>query len=76
MSFKKVITSAIVMSMVAVSALNTVAANAATVDETQEAITNNKSETAKLLKDIATANADNIKLQQQITDNTTKIGND
>lgn len=73
MSFKKVITSAIVMSMVAVSALNTVAANAATVDETQEAITNNKSETAKLLKDIATANADNIKLQQQITDNTTKI---
>ncbi|XEO94584.1 CHAP domain-containing protein [Latilactobacillus sakei] len=73
MSFKKVITSAIVMSMVAVSALNTVAVKAATVDETQEAITNNKSETAKLLKDIAAANADNIKLQQQITDNTTKI---
>ena len=47
MSFKKVITSVIVMSMVAVSALNTAAANAATVDETQEAITNNKSETAK-----------------------------
>ncbi|MDG2978283.1 CHAP domain-containing protein [Latilactobacillus curvatus] len=61
------------MSMMAVSVLNTVSVNAATVDDTQKAISNNKSETAKLLKDIASANAENIKLQQEITANSAKI---
>lgn len=73
MSFKKVITSTVAVSLLAVSVLNTVAVNADTVDDTQNAISNNKSETDKLLKEIAAANADNIKLQQQISDNAAKI---
>ncbi|XRJ98411.1 CHAP domain-containing protein (plasmid) [Latilactobacillus sakei] len=73
MSLKKVITSTIAISMMAVSVLNTVSVHAATVDDTQKAISNNKSETAKLLKDIASANAENIKLQQEITANSAKI---
>ena len=60
--------------MLAVSVLNTTTAvSADAVSDTQNAINTNKSETDKLLKDIASANADNIKLQEQISDNTEKI---
>ena len=74
MFLKKVITSTVALSMLAVSVLNTTTAvSADTVSDTQNAINTNKSETDKLLKDIASANADNIKLQEQISDNTEKI---
>lgn len=73
MFLKKVITSTVALSMLAVSVLNTTAVSADTVSDTQNAINTNKSETDKLLKDIASANADNIKLQEQISDNTEKI---
>lgn len=68
------ITSTVALSMLAVSVLNTTTAvSADAVSDTQNAINTNKSETDKLLKDIASANADNIKLQEQISDNTEKI---
>ena len=74
MFLKKVITSTVALSMLAVSVLNTTTAvSADAVSDTQNAINTNKSETDKLLKDIASANADNIKLQEQISDNTEKI---
>ena len=74
MFLKKVITSPVALSMLAVSVLNTTTAvSADAVSDTQNAINTNKSETDKLLKDIASANADNIKLQEQISDNTEKI---
>lgn len=74
MFLKKVITSTVALSMLAVSVLNTTTAvSADAVSDTQNAINTNKSETDKLLKDIASANADNIKLQDQISDNTEKI---
>lgn len=74
MFLKKMITSTVALSMVAVSVLNTTTAvSADAVSDTQNAINTNKSETDKLLKDIASANADNIKLQEQISDNTEKI---
>lgn len=74
MFLKKVITSTVALSMLAVSILNTTTAvSADAVSDTQNAINTNKSETDKLLKDIASANADNIKLQEQISDNTEKI---
>ena len=69
MFLKKVITSTVALSMLAVSVLNTTTAvSADAVSDTQNAINTNKSET-----DIASANADNIKLQEQISDNTEKI---
>lgn len=59
MFLKKVITSTVALSMLAVSVLNTTTAvSADTVSDTQNAINTNKSETDKLLKDICTANAD------------------
>ena len=68
------ITSTVALSMLAVSVLNTTTAvSADAVSDTQNAINTNKSETDKLLKDIASANADNTKLQEQISDNTEKI---
>ena len=68
MFLKIVITSTVALSMLAVSVLNTTTAvSADTVSDTQNAINTNKSETDKLLKDIASANADNIKLQEQIS---------
>ncbi len=74
MFLKKMITSTVALSMLAVSVLNTTTAvSADAVSDTQNAINTNKSETDKLLKDIASANADNIKLQEQISDNTEKI---
>ena len=77
MFLKKVITSTVALSMLAVSVLNTTTAvSADAVSDTQNAINTNKSETDKLLKDIASANADNIKLQEQISDNTEKLKTD
>lgn len=74
MFFKKVITSTVALSMLAVSVLSTApAVSADAVSDAQSAIDSNKSETDKLLKDIATANAENIKLQDQISANTDKI---
>ncbi len=74
MFLKKMITSTVALSVLAVSVLNTTTAvSADAVSDTQNAINTNKSETDKLLKDIASANADNIKLQEQISDNTEKI---
>ena len=76
MFLKKVVTSTVALGLLTVSVFNnTGLVKADAVEDTQKEIANNKSETDKLLKDIAAANADNIKLQQQISDNTTKIDN-
>lgn len=73
MPLKKFVTTTIALGMLSVTALQTIAASADSVDDTQKAIASNQSETDQLLKEIATANADNIKLAQQITTNSNKI---